>query len=190
MNEANPSDEWLMGQVAGGKREHLEMLVRRYASPLLTYLERMVGDRHDAEELFQDVFLAVWKKRKTYRFPKTFRSWLFAIATNRCRQAFRRARPPAALPTNDGAAVVPVSTGPTPAEAAVATETAHLVAAAVAQLPPQQRLVVVLRNWNGLDYAEIAQVSGRTEGTVRSNMHHALAGMRRFLEPRMTAEEF
>ena len=69
MTKRDQSDEWLMGQVALGGRQHLEPLIRRYASPLLTYLERTIGDRHRAEELFQDVFLAVWTKRKTYEFP-------------------------------------------------------------------------------------------------------------------------
>jgi RNA polymerase sigma-70 factor (ECF subfamily) len=188
MNEPSQSDESLMGQVARGRREPLETLVRRYASPLLTYLERMVGNHHEAEELFQEVFLAVWSKRKTYRFPRTFRSWLFAIATNRCRQAFRRARPPSVQPMPDAAEAVSVSAGPTPVEAAVATETAHLVTAAVAQLPAQQRMVVVLRNWNGLSFADIAEIAQRSEGTVRSQMHHALAGIRRYLEPRLTSE--
>ena len=188
MNEANQSDEWLMGQVARGRREPLETLVRRYASSLLTYLERMVGNRHEAEELFQDVFLAAWKKRKTYKFPRTFRSWLFAIATNRCRLAFRRARPVIPLPSADAMESAPLAAGPSPVEAAVAVETAHLVKAAIAQLPPQQRMVIVLRNWNGLSFGEIAQIAGRSEGTVRSHMHHALAGIRRYLEPRMTTE--
>lgn len=187
----NPSvsDEFLMGQAADGKREHLETLVRRYASPLLTYLERMVGNRHQAEELFQEVFLAVWLKRRTYRFPRRFRSWLFAIATNRCRQAFRQVRSVEAAALNEAAAAAPRAPGPTPAEAAVATETASLVAAAVAQLPPQQRTVVVLRTWNGLSYAEIAESMGRSEATVRSHMHHGLAGIRKYLEPRWSSAD-
>jgi RNA polymerase sigma-70 factor (ECF subfamily) len=185
MNQ-NASDEWLMGQVADGKRECLEPLVRRYASPLLTYIERMVGNRHQAEELFQEVFLAVWVKRRTYRLPHAFRSWLFAIAANRCRQAFRRARPAGNATLSESSAPEAMSSGPTPVEAVLATETAQLVAAAVAQLPPQQRLVVVLRNWNGLSYAEIAEVLGRSEGAVRAHMHHALAGVRKYLEAHMS----
>jgi len=188
MTQANPSDEWLMGQVARGKREHLGPLVRRYASPLLTYIERMVGDRHRGEDLFQEVFLAVWTKRATYRFPRTFRCWLFAIATNRCRAAFRRAGPADLVPLGPASSASRADRSPGPVEAAVATETANLVATAVAQLPPQQRMVVVLRNWNGLSYAEIAQIAGRSEATVRSNMHHALAGIRRYLEPRMQTD--
>ena len=187
MNQ-NTSDEWLMGEVSRGGRDHLETLVRRYASPLLTYLERMIGDRHEAEELFQEVFLAVWIKRRTYQFPRKFRPWLFAIATNRCRQAFRRARAWPTVTLSDVEASGVFAAGNTPSEAAVATETAALVAAAVAQLPPQQRTVLVLRNWNGLSYGEIAQVVGRDEATARSHMHHALAGVRRYLETRLDGE--
>ena len=58
-------------------------------------------------------------------------------------------------------------------------ETATLVAQAVATLPPKQRAVLVLRVWNGLEYAEIAAALDRTESTIRSQMFHALAGMRR-----------
>ena len=75
--------------------------------------------------------------------------------------------------------------GSDPADTAIATETASLVSAAVAQLPAQQRLVVVLRVWDGLSYAEIAEIAGRTEATVRSHMHHGLAALRKYLEPRL-----
>ena len=67
----------------------------------------------------------------------------------------------------------------------VATEAAALVSAAVTRLPPQQRAVVVLRVWEGMSYAEIAEALGRSEGTVRSHMHHALAALREYLEPRL-----
>ncbi len=188
MNHAKESDEWLMDQVARGKRECLTPLVRRYASPLLTFIQRMVGDRHRSEELFQEVFLSVWIKRQTYRFPRIFRCWLFAIAANRCRAAFRRATPGDVMPLDEQSAAVPAAAGPSPVEAAVAIETAELVAAAVAQLPPGQRMVVVLRNWNGLSYSEIAEITGTNIGTVRSNMHHALKGIRRYLEPRLPSD--
>src|SRR6516225_2626108 len=82
-------DEWLMAQVADGKRSCLEVLVRRYATPLLSFIRRMVADRHQSEELFQEVFLAVWTKRRQYAFPRPFKPWLYAIALNKCRAAFR-----------------------------------------------------------------------------------------------------
>jgi DNA-directed RNA polymerase specialized sigma24 family protein len=56
MNARTDRDEYLMAQVRLGKREYLEPLVRRYASSLLTFIDRMVGNRHHSEELFQEVF--------------------------------------------------------------------------------------------------------------------------------------
>lgn len=178
-------DEKLMRQVALGKREQLGVLLRRYASGLLTFIGRMIGDPHRSEELFQEVFLAVWSRRRKYRYPRPFRSWLFGIAANKCRADFRRKAP---LPAAD-AGTSPVESlaaaGPSPVEAAVASETATIVAAAVAQLPPGQRTVVVLRVWNGLSYRQIGEIVDRTEATVRSHMFHGLAAMRRYLEPRL-----
>jgi len=185
MHQAQERDEWLMAQVAGGKREHLEPLIRRYANPLLTFIRRMVGDQHRSEELFQEVFLAVWLKRRQYQFPRPFKAWLYAIAVNKCRASFRGQTLPAFLTAADDLPTSPATPEPSPVDEMVATETAALVANAVELLPPQQRAVVVLRVWNGLSYAEIAQVVGRSEGTVRSNMHHGLAAMRKYLEPRL-----
>jgi RNA polymerase sigma-70 factor (ECF subfamily) len=177
-------DEELMRRVAEGNREAMGPLLRRYASSLLTFLRRMTGDGHRAEELFQEAFLAIWQHRGRYEYPRPFRPWLFGIAINKCRASFRDPftrverlpdwlDPPAA------------ARDPTPIEAAIATETALLVSHALAALPPKQRAVLVLRAWNGMEYAEIAQALGRSEATIRSQMFHALAAMRRYLEPRM-----
>jgi RNA polymerase sigma-70 factor (ECF subfamily) len=172
-------DEWLMAQVAGGKRDCLEPLVRRYACPLLTFIQRLVGDAHRSEELFQDVFLAVWVKRKQYQFPRPFKPWLYAIAANKCREAARGPSPPVALSLG----FPPVSADPSPEDCLIATETATLVAQAVTRLPPRQRAVVVLRVWEGLSYAEIAEIVDLSEATARSHMHHGLAALRKALEP-------
>jgi RNA polymerase sigma-70 factor (ECF subfamily) len=183
MQHKQERDEWLMAQVALDKRDHLEPLVRRYANPLLTFIARMVGDRHRAEELFQEVFLAVWVKRAQYQFPRPFKAWLYAIAVNKCRAAFRGRAP--ALFLEDGPPAPPAAADPSPEDAVIATETAALVAAAVTRLPAQQRAVVALRIWDGMAYADIAAVVGRSEATVRSHMHHGLAALRKHLEPRL-----
>ncbi len=186
MNQKHTADEWLMAQVAEGKRDCLEPLVRRYASPLLTFIRRMVGDDHRGEELFQEVFLAVWAKRRQYQAPRPFKPWLYAIAVNKCREWFRGPSVPVTGPLDEAAPTAPAAPGPSPVDTAIATETAALVAAAVTRLPAQQRAVVVLRIWDGLSYAEIAQVVGRTEATVRSHMPHGLAAIRKYLEPRLS----
>ncbi len=74
MTTGQQSDETLMTQVGQGQRDCLTVLMRRYATPLLTFICRMVGDRHRSEELFQDVFLAVWTGSRQYRYPLKFKS--------------------------------------------------------------------------------------------------------------------
>src|SRR5262245_61671750 len=151
MTHAHEGDEGLMAQVARGQRDQLEPLVRRYASPLLTFIQRMVHDHHKSEELFQEVFLAVWTKRRQYAYPRPFKAWLYAIAANKCRADYRGRGPMTLAPLEE-------TTAPdlSPADSAVQTETAALIETAVAQLPHQQRVVVVLRVWEGLPYAKIA----------------------------------
>ncbi|MCX5662488.1 MAG: sigma-70 family RNA polymerase sigma factor [Planctomycetota bacterium] len=185
-----------MAQVAKGDRQSLEPLVRRYASPLLTFIHRMAGDHHRSEELFQEVFLKVWTKRHTYDPERPFKPWLYQIALNHCRSALRGKTLKLVRPALGGGAdgdddnyVDPLARraapGDSPIEAIVATESAAIVETAVAALPERQRTVVVMRLWNGLSYAEIAAAVGRREGAVRSIMHHALAALRRELLPRI-----
>jgi RNA polymerase sigma-70 factor (ECF subfamily) len=178
MEAGTERDESLMQLVAAGRADLLEWLVRRHAAGLLTFLARMLGDRHRAEEQFQEVFLAVWLKRRQYQYPRPFRPWLYAIALNRCRAVFRL-RTPAPLSLTES----PAGDDASPADQVIAEETADLVSRAVTRLPPQQRAVVVLRIWQGLSYARIAEVVGCTEGTVRSHMHRGLAALREALQP-------
>ncbi len=184
MEHLRETDRTLMNRAARGERQALDTLIRRHANGLLTFIHRMVGDRHRAEELFQDVFLAVWTGRATYRYGRPFRPWLYGIAMNKCRAEFRKSQP-IAVDFQVDPPVPVLANDPTAAETALASERAVHVAQAVATLPDQQRMVVVLRIWNGLSYGEIAEAMKKTQGTVRSHMFHALAAMRRYLEPRM-----
>jgi RNA polymerase sigma-70 factor (ECF subfamily) len=181
------TDEELMQRVAGCNHPAMDILVRRYATGLLTFLHRMTGDRHRAEELFQEAFLAVWVDRRRYEYPRAFRPWLFGIAANKCHTELRRRPgPPAFLVDSSDA---PAANDSTPIEAAIASENATLVAQAMTMLPPKQRAVLALRIWDGLEYEQIAQLLDRTEATIRSQMFHALGAMRRYLEPRLRQVE-
>jgi RNA polymerase sigma-70 factor, ECF subfamily len=184
MEPRNDTDERLMRQVARGEQEALDALLRRHATPLLTFIQRMLGNRHWAEDVFQEVFLAVWVWRGRYCYPRPFRPWLFGIAANKCRADLRR-KSYSLTSLDDCPATSPAASDPPPAAAAIASENAALVAEAVSRMPAAQRTVVTLRVWNGLSYAEIAETIGRSEATVRSHMFHGLATLRRHLEPRM-----
>jgi RNA polymerase sigma-70 factor (ECF subfamily) len=187
MDKQQNRDEWLMAEVAEGKRDALEPLVRRHATPLLSFLQRMAGDRHRGEDLFQEVFLAVWVKRSQYIFPRPFKPWLYAIAVNKCRAAFRQTpwAGPSPFPIPLQETSVPPALEPSPAETAVAVETAAIIGRALTLLPAQQRAVVVLRLWEQLGYDDIAGMIGCTAATARSHMHHGLCALRRYLEPRL-----
>jgi RNA polymerase sigma-70 factor (ECF subfamily) len=182
MDPGAERDEFLMARVASGQPELLELLVRRHASGLLTFATRMLGDPHAGEEVFQEVFLAVWLKRRQYQYPRPFKPWLYAIALNKCRATFR-GRAPRPLPLGEPDKLSALTAEASPPERLIADETADLVSRAVTRLPQQQRAVVVLRVWQGLPYARIAEVVGCTEATVRSHMHHGLLALRRHLEP-------
>lgn len=184
MELARESDERLMQRVAAGQREPLSILLRRHANPLLTFISRMNGDHHRSEELFQDVFVAVWSVRKRYQYPRSFRSWLFGIAVNKC-HAEHRGRRNLPLSLDESTTATPTAPELAPIEGLIATETAALIERAVMRLPSQQRSVVVMRIWNDFSYAEIADILDRTASTVRSNMFHGLESLRRFLEPRL-----
>ena len=187
MTTETDTDEALMAAVAAaGDRAALERLVRRHAGPLLGFVGRMLGgDGRRAEEIVQDALLSVWVKRALYQRDRPFKPWLYGIAVNGCRSEFRSRRwvfddlpddlPQTGPPALDGDPTVGLPAG----------ETAALVAAALDRLPPQQRAVVMMRIWEDLPYSEIARVLDRSEGTVRSHMHHGLAALREWLVPRM-----
>ena len=183
MANGNEPDEWLMAQVALGKREHLNLLVRRYADRLLTFIHRLVGDRHRSEELFQDVFLAVWTHSRQYQYPRPFKSWLWGIAVKKCHAALRRESFWSGRTLGDSGQLISLHAAPP--DAAIQCETETVVAEAVARVPDGQRIVLLLRIWEGLSYEEIASITGRSESTVRSHMFHGLKSVRKYLEPRM-----
>ena len=185
MAASGEPDETLMARTANGDRACLELLVRRHATPLLTFLARLAGDRHRAEELFQEVFLAVWAKRRQYQHPRPFKAWLYAIAVNKCRAAFR-VQPTWSAPLNErdtAAAAV------APADAMMAAETADLVGRAVARLPEQQRAVVTLRISGGA-FLRPHRRDRRLHGSHGAlHMHHGLAALRKHLEHKLARHE-
>jgi RNA polymerase sigma-70 factor (ECF subfamily) len=176
-------DEDVMREVARGDESALDILMRRHANSLLTFIGRMIGNRHMAEELFQESFLAVWTHRRSYKYPNSFRSWLFGISVNKCRGAFRK-HTSTAVPMAEAVAAL-VSPGLAPEDQAVAAETSSQVQQALLTLPERQRTVVVLRIWNGLSYFEIGSALNCGEATARTHMFHGLAALRRTLEPQL-----
>ncbi|MBI3268720.1 MAG: sigma-70 family RNA polymerase sigma factor [Planctomycetes bacterium] len=175
-----------------GDRGALERLLVPFQTPLLNYLYRMLGDRHQAEDLLQETFVRVLRSLHGFRPPEgvdpgggegpspLLARWVFTIATNLARDARRgRRRDPQPLADAEVEA-------PSPAEGS-AEDGGLLIAldAAIRGLPETQREVLLLRIHSGLTFGRIAEILGCPLNTALGRMHYALNRLRRSLRPYM-----
>ena len=176
------SDEALMTRVKAGDNNALAVLVRRYEQPLFNYACKMLGNRSDAEDVFQETFLRVHLHGNRFWGNAPFRPWLYRIATNLCkdRLRYRKRRPevPVTSLRRDEEWPDPVAqwaaTSPRPDEAALARERGATMERALAELSVKHRAVFLMAHQEGLSYAEIAKALWIPVGTVKSRMNKAV----------------
>jgi RNA polymerase sigma-70 factor (ECF subfamily) len=160
-----------------------EEVVRMHSARVYRLAYRLTGDRHDAEDLTQEVFVRVFRSLSTYA-PGTFEGWLHRITTNLfLDQARRKSRIRFEGFAEDAAERLP-GREPTPAQAYFDTHLDGDIEAALAALPPEFRAAVVLCDVEGLSYEEIAATLGVKLGTVRSRIHRGRAQLRTALAHR------
>jgi len=173
------SDEQMLHAFVGGRRDMFPELVRRYEQPLYAFICRVKGRSDGADDVFQETFLRVYRSGDSFAGRSSFRTWLYAIAANVCRSHGRKAsvRPqPGPLPDCD-----PPDKSHSPGTAVESGEIAQRIAEAVTELPIVQREVFIMREYEGMTYAEVAQTLDRPLGTVKSQMRLALQKMRTHL---------
>jgi RNA polymerase sigma-70 factor (ECF subfamily) len=136
----------------------------------------MTGDAHLGEDLAQESFARVFAHRHQFQPDRKFSTWLWRIALNLCHQDARRMRIAEEIP--DAQLDLPG-----PDAQLIDRERCALVRSALAALPEPLRVVVVLREYEGLKFREIAEVLSTPEGTVKSRMADALAQLSRQLKP-------
>lgn len=187
---AAQSDEALMVRVKAGDHDALAVLVRRYEQPLFNYACKMLGNRSDAEDVFQETFLRVHLHCRRFWGQAPFRPWLYRIATNLCkdRLRYRKRRPevPVASLRADEDWPDPVgqwaATSERPDEASMARERAERMERALTQLSVKHRAVFLMAHQEGLPYAEIARALRIPVGTVKSRMNKAVGQLLAALE--------
>ena len=139
----------------------------------------IVHNEADARDVCQEVWLTVWKQLATFRGDARFTTWLHPIATRRALDHLRKRRRwfDRFLPFDPGDESMPAAPEPVTTDDAgqqlEGSETVAQVRAAIATLPPKHRVVLALRELEGLSYEEIAAATGVPVGTVMSRLHHA-----------------
>jgi len=145
-------------------------LFARYKNPIYGYVRRRVSDPGRAEEITQDVFLALVQHRNGYEVTASFKTYLYRIAMNRIVSEHRKKK------EDEAPAIDPAAPGGDPA-------VVQQVREALGQLEPEQREIVLLREYQGLSYQEIAEVLKVPVGTVRSRLFRAKMALRDLLAP-------
>jgi RNA polymerase sigma-70 factor (ECF subfamily) len=182
-----PTDEDLVERVARGETEAFTILYGRYERPVFGVLLRMAGRRAVAEEWLQETFTRVWRAAASHdRSRGAVKSWIYAIALNTARRQMSRLSSRAShVPLDDLSAGLhdhrTAGEGPI-AERLDDGRRREAVAGALAELPEFMREVIVLRCSRELSFAEMAEVTGAPEGTLKSRFHRAVAALRERLE--------
>ena len=184
-----------MLQVRDDNAAAFEELVLRYQTRLINVLEHLVGRSVPAEDLAQEVFLRVYRARKTYQPGARFATWLFTIANNVASNALRslaRRREVNMTPRDSGEMsaepmdhMALAASGLAPARQIDAAEKQEIVRLAMDSLNERQRLALLLSKFEGMSYADIAETMDLSVQAVKSLLSRARGNLRTILEPYM-----
>lgn len=174
MRVQDRTDPVLARRAALGDRQAFAEIFDRHASALYRYALRMLnGDHQAAEDALQDALTMAWLKMDSFRGDSALRTWLFRLIANACIDGRRRRRP---IAVDDNLLeVLATDTAPGPHEAATAEELRQALDVALLELPWRQRASWLLREIEGLSYAEIAKVLDTNTAVVRGQLHRARA---------------
>jgi len=180
-------EQALIQQVQSGDHEAFEQLVKRYEKHVYNLCLRMCGNAEDAKDLSQEAFLKAWRGIGFYKFESSFSTWLYRLTSNVCIDFLRRQkrRPTVSLTVEDDDTAVEqevVDTAPSPEEVALHRERTNAVAAAMAQLEDEFRMVLTLRVIQDLPYEKIADILDIKVGTVKSRLARARLKLKKLLE--------
>jgi len=171
-----PDLDHLATIAAAGDIGALNVLLVTVRPEVLRVCTRLLANREDAEEACQDTLLAVARGLPRFEGRSAFRTWMYRLATNRARSAYRRSRPAGTTDSTDVLADVA-----DPRRISVVASTRLDLIDALARLRPELAEAVSLCDVLGLSYAEIALLHQVPEGTVKSRIHQARRELRKLL---------
>ncbi|MHB9096404.1 MAG: RNA polymerase sigma factor [Syntrophales bacterium] len=184
------SDEELMARIARSDAWAFGILVRRHQRRVLNLIYCSIGDRTQAEDVAQEVFLRVWRSAGEYAPKAKFTTWVYRIAVNLCLDTLKsahRKRPFVNLyaggenPDENDMVLNGCDGAPSPEELLIAAEESGGIFAALQDLPANQRLAIVLAKFDGLSYDEISRILGCSAPAVESLLVRAKKTLRKIL---------
>lgn len=185
---ANPSERdredelWLQG-CARGEADYLRLLMERHGGGVLRFLERMVGNRSEAEELLTEVFLKVWQHAARFGHKGLVRNWIYTIAANLGRDALRRrkVREPIAAESLETLGQEADPAGVDPLRETLHHERQQMLQQGIAQLHPTDRMLVELYHFQEYSLEEIEQITGIPRNVAKSRLFRARRKLRDIL---------
>ena len=176
-------DVQLMERVGRGDTAALEQLIERYQALVTGTVARMLGSNSDVEDIAQQVFIRVWKSAPRYKHRAKFTTWLLKITRNLVFNELRRTKRHPHLPlqpADPAAEELPIKdeTIPAPDASLLESELQHAIESAILRLPETQRMALVLRRYEELNYEEIAEVLDLTVPAIKSLLFRARTELR------------
>ena len=178
------SDWTLVSRAAAGDPSAFQRLVEQHRSMVYRMAYQFAGNHHDAEDIAQDVFIKVYRSLDRFRHDAQLSSWLYRIVMNACIDHRRRqhAATAAPLPAEAEQRILTMpEDSPDPEARAYAGELGQVLESEIRKLPAGQRVVFLMRHYQGLKLSEIADALGLAEGTIKRQLHAAVHRLRQSL---------
>jgi len=172
MAQREPTDESLMVEVASGQESALEQLMKRYHGPLLAFIHRQTDI--EAEDLYQEAWLRVVRSAHTFDPERKFSTWLFQIALNQCRDAYRRRESrPRTVDIDEAEQVIEAWPD--------VDDDVEILRLGIAALPERDREILALRYFQGFSEKEVAVILDVPLGTVKGRTHRAVKRLKKIM---------
>ena len=180
------TDEELVARSRGGDLDSFNQLVVRWERPIYALAYRVIGREEEARDVAQETFLRAFRALGGFKGQAKFSSWLYRITLNLCRDWIRRERRTPVMQVPEGIDMVELAGETEPSESIEALvarrELGRAVAKAMATLPEEQRTAIILKEYHGLTFQEIADLQGCPLSTVKTRLYQGLSVVRRQLE--------
>jgi len=180
------TDEELVARSMGGDLDSFNQLVLRWERPIYALAYRVIGREEDARDVAQETFLRAFRALGGFKGQAKFSSWLYRITLNLCRDWIRRERRAPVSQAPEGVDLIEMASAVEPTESVEdlvsRRELSRAVARAMATLPEEQRTAIVLKEYHGLTFQEIADLLDCPLSTVKTRLYQGLTVLRRHLE--------